>query len=426
MNYFTDFYGFQRDPFENSHDIDSYYLSSVHKPVLSRLYKSVYEDGIDVILGEDGTGKTITAKKFITELKQTKAIYISCLENSFDSFIKTIGEKILERELDETNREILTEIENYTRDHRVVIVIDNLQEASLNLIENIRLISEIKNIKLILIGNGYFEKILRLSFMKQLSTRIRNFLFLKNLNKKDTKKYIDAKLYYAQGNVTIARASYKLIYEITKGNPYDINLLMEEALYLASLKKKRKIRPAVIKKAAKHLGFKTKKKIGILGTLIFILILLIFGLFLYYSGIIGFNTQEQPKQKVEKVQKDTQELAVKKEETTPPALTQNTNSLQNITTQEPKKEEIKEATEPTETKETQPVEATINVSLLNIREKPNTNSRILAVVPKGYKVKIIEEREDGWVKIIYYSKSQGREIIGWVNKKYLSIGNNNG
>ncbi len=408
MNYFMDFYGFKKDPFETNHDVSMYYLSSVHKPVLSRLYKSVYEEGIDIIIGDEGTGKTITAKKLISELKRTKAIYIPYIDHSIEQIIKYIAQEILEKDIDGTKTEIISQIEDYTRDNRVIVVIDNIQQASLNTIENIRILSEIKNLKLILVGNLYFEKILRLSSMKQLSTRIRNFLFLKNLNRKDTRKYIDTKLYHAGGNISVSKASYKLIYEITKGNPYDINLLMEEALYLASLKKKKKIKPSIIKKAAKNLGFKVKRKIGILGTLIFLLILLIFGLFMYYTGIIGFDAKEQqqpePKTQVE----------------------DSIQSEQEISKPEPLPQENKNVIKQEEKSEPDFIHATINVSLLNIRENPDTNSRILAVVPKGYKVKIIEEGQDGWVKVIYYSRSQGREITGWVKKKYLNIGEDNG
>ena len=412
MNYFMDFYGFKKDPFETNDDISMYYLSSVHKPVLARLYKSVYEDGIDVILGEDGTGKTITAKKLISELKKTKAIYLSYVDHSFEDILQTLVKEITGKDIEGSKTNLISEIENYTRDNRLIVIIDNIQEASLNTIENIRILDEIKNIKLVLIGNEAFEKILRLSSMRQLSTRVRNFLFLKNMNKKDTKKYIDTKLYSAGGNISISKGTYKIVYEITKGNPYNINLLMEEALYLASLKKKKKIKPKIIKKAAKNLGFKVKKKIGILGTLIIIILVAILGLFAYYSGLFEFNLTENEKETLNQKENVGKQPALEEK------LQIENNEKQKI--QEEPKEQIKQ-------KEPKYVEAKINVSLLNIREKPDTNSRILAVVPKGYKVKIIEEGQNGWVKVIYYSKSQGREIIGWVNKKYLSlIGNSNG
>jgi len=397
MDYFNEFFGFKKDPFETNHDVNSFYISSIHKPVLSRLYRSVYEDGIDVLIGEEGTGKTITVKKFLSELQKTKSIYVPYTDQSFDELMIYIGENILERELEWSTQKIISEIENYTRDNRTVIVIDNIHEASLNTIENLRIFTEIKNIKLVLVGNGYLEKILRLSSMKQLSTRVRNILFLNNLNKKDTKKYIDTRLYNAGGNVSVSRKVYGLVYDITKGTPYKINLLMEEALYLASLKKKKKIKPSTIRKAAKNLGFKVKRRIGLLTILIVILLLAIFGIFSYYSGLIPIENIIR-QEVVEEVKEIPPEGKIEEKEEQKP--------LQQV---EEKQEEIIKPQEKTE-----PITAKVSVGLLNIRENPDTTSKIL-----------VEEREDGWVKVRYYSRTKGREIEGWVKKKYLDTGSEN-
>ncbi len=418
MDYFTEFFGFKKDPFETNHDISNYYMSSVHKPVLARLYRSVYEDGIDVLFGEDGTGKTITVKKFLSELKKTKHVYIPYTDQSIEEIIRIIAESVSEKSVEGSISDYLSAIEETTRDIRLVVVIDNVQEASLNVIENLRILSDAKNLKLILVGNENLEHILRMSSMRQLSTRVRNFLFLKNMNKKDTRKYIDTKLFNAGGNVKISKKVYKLVYEITKGNPYKINLIMDEALYLASLKKKKKIKSSTIKKAAKNLGFKVKKKIGIFGWLIILILLAIVSIFVYFSGLLPV---EQFLQGVKEEKVQVEETPVKQET---PVEEKQTVPEQEKTTGTPIMEEEKTEKQMQEQveKQKEPVEATVNVSFLNIRENPDTNSRILAVVPKGYKVKILEEGKDNWVKVLYFSRTQNREIIGWVNKKYLSVG----
>ncbi len=406
MDYFTEFFGFKKDPFETAHDLESFYMSSVHKPVLARLYRSVYEEGIDVLIGEEGTGKTITVKKFLSELQKTKSVYIPYTDQTFDNIVSTIASKLLEREVSGSLRPIISELEDFTRDKRTVLVIDNIQEASLNIIENLRILVEIKNVKLVLVGNEYLEKILRLSSMKQLSTRVRNILFLNNLNKKETKKYIDTKLFSAGGNVSLSKKSYREIFNITKGNPYRINLLMEEALYLASVKKKKKIKPSIVRKAAKNLGFKVKRRIGIFTLIIIILIFAIVGIFSYYSGLIPVeNLLKQETVEEETIQPETGEVEEEAEK--------------EKTESKPQKVEQEKAEGE---KQVEPVIAKVKVAFLNIREKPDLNSRILAVAPRGYEVKIIEEREDGWVKVKYFSRTKGKEITGWVKKKYLYTG----
>ncbi len=63
--------------------------------------------------------------------------------------------------------------------------------------------------------------------------------------------------------------------------------------------------------------------------------------------------------------------------------------------------------------------AYIKVPALNLREKPVPGAKILAVIPKGYEVLVLEKGKDGWVKVKYYSRSKKKFVIGWLKEKYL-------
>jgi len=56
---------------------------------------------------------------------------------------------------------------------------------------------------------------------------------------------------------------------------------------------------------------------------------------------------------------------------------------------------------------------------LNLRVKPNPNSTILAVIPRGYVVTVLGERKGKWIKVSYYSRSKKRVVVGWVLRKYI-------
>ncbi len=63
--------------------------------------------------------------------------------------------------------------------------------------------------------------------------------------------------------------------------------------------------------------------------------------------------------------------------------------------------------------------AYIKVPALNLREKPKAGSKILAVIPQGYEVEVLEKGKNGWVKVRYYSRTKRKFVIGWLKEKYI-------
>lgn len=89
-------------------------------------------------------------------------------------------------------------------------------------------------------------------------------------------------------------------------------------------------------------------------------------------------------------------------------------SKDNITQEELKKEEPKEETKPEATENTGTY-ANSEVGL-NLREEPSLTAKILATIPFGTKLTVIEEK-DGWFKTEYSSKT------GWVSKEFTTTTN---
>ncbi len=58
---------------------------------------------------------------------------------------------------------------------------------------------------------------------------------------------------------------------------------------------------------------------------------------------------------------------------------------------------------------------------LNLRSKPSLKATILAVIPKGYKVRVTNITKGKWVKVHYYSRTKKKILVGWVPKKYIEI-----
>lgn len=457
MENFLDFFGFEKEPFETNDDLEFFYLSYIHRKGLNTLHKAYSEEGITLIIGDFGTGKTTLIKKFLTDLKQTRYTYIEGKKQSFEEIVDEIIDQLGIDSLTSSLSENLNKIKEFSEENKSILVIDNAQEISVNVIEKLRILADTSpNIKLILVGNKALENVVNLSSLRQLKQRIKYIVRLRNLTRRETRKYIETRIYSSGSlKVKISNSVYNLIHNCSRGNPFQINLLMEEILFILFQAKKTKVKKSHVRKAAKNLKLKCKTnrllKITIIGIIVIFILYVLNTMELFtFSQFIGKEkTEEVQKEEQEIPQENIPEQETPEEQKSTETETKEQKPEQKIETEEElyqkslkqstegteetiqKKEEMPEETKGVEetkekTEEIKPSEqkeiiAFVKTRLINIREKPTTKSTILAVIPKGYQVKILEEGEGNWVKVLYYSKRQKREIIGWVNKKYLEI-----
>ena len=451
MENFLEFFGFEKEPFETNNDLEFFYNSYIHKKGLDTLFKAFSEEGITLIVGDFGTGKTTLIKKFLNELKQTKYTYIEGRKQTFEEIVDEIIDQLEIDSLSASLSENLNKIKEYSENNKSVLVIDNAQEISINVIEKLRiLIDTSPNIKLILAGNKVFENVINLSSLRQLKQRVKYVVRLRNLTKRETRKYIETRIYSSGSlKVKISSGIFNLIHDCSRGNPFLINLLMEEILFVLFQEKKTKVKKSHVKKAVKRLKLKCKSRNFLKITIVTIIVIFI----LYVLNTMELLSIPQFMKKEEKIEQIPQEqqvpeeeqniqIQIPKEEQPPSEIPkeekpkiETEEELYQKTQQQAEEQVVSEEEQPKEevvTKEPEKIEeqkaeekkeiiAHVKTRLINIREKPSTRSTILAVIPKGYEVKILEEGEGNWVKVLYYSKRQKREIIGWVNKKYLEI-----
>ncbi len=448
MENFLEFFGFEKEPFETNNDLEFFYNSYIHKKGLDTLFKAFSEEGITLIVGDFGTGKTTLIKKFLNELKQTKYTYIEGRKQTFEEIVDEIIDQLEIDSLSASLSENLNKIKEYSENNKSVLVIDNAQEISINVIEKLRILVDTSpNIKLILAGNKVFENVINLSSLRQLKQRVKYVVRLRNLTKRETRKYIETRIYSSGSlKVKISSGIFNLIHDCSRGNPFLINLLMEEILFVLFQEKKTKVKKSHVKKAVKRLKLKCKSRNFLKITIVTIIVIFI----LYVLNTMELLSIPQFMKKEEKIEQIPQEQQVPEEQQIQPPKEEQPPSeipkeekpkieteeeLYQKTQQQAEEQVVSEEEQPKEevvTKEPEKIEeqkaeekkeiiAHVKTRLINIREKPSTRSTILAVIPKGYEVKILEEGEGNWVKVLYYSKRQKREIIGWVNKKYLEI-----
>ena len=326
-NNFLDFFGFEEDPFKITPDIDFFFNSKAHQNALMALeYIYHSEEGFVVIVGEPGTGKTITIRKFLSKIPENmeyayilfpnlspEELLYAILE---DFGIKIPNQNITKNKLFSMLKDFL--IEKKKEGKKLFIIVDEAQNLSIETLEELRILSNLetekdKLLQIVLIGQPELEEKLNSPKLRQLKQRITVFVKLNNLSKDEVETYINYRLSKAgNSSVRITKKAINEIYKLSKGIPRIINQIMERALMSAFVNKETTIDEKHIKQAKQSLNpeepikraniFKlTLPKIIFIFVLVGVSFLIVYFLFIKTSNInqnsININTTSETNQK---------------------------------------------------------------------------------------------------------------------------------
>ncbi len=271
-SHFHDYFGLTRNPFRLTPDPKFLYLSSKHKEALAHLYFGLQEkNGFIAITGEVGTGKTTLCRAFLDQLTpeyEVAYIFNPCLtslellQNINGEFGITFTNENSKKALTDSLYEFL--IEKKKQEKTVIVIIDEAQELAREVLEQIRLISNLetnteKLIQIILIGQPELNEILHSHNLRQLNQRITVRWNIDPLNDKETNEYINNRLRIAgSSNMSLRFNNMAIgkIYHYSKGIPRVINVIAHMAMLIAYVDNKKVIDKGIITRAVKELDYK--------------------------------------------------------------------------------------------------------------------------------------------------------------------------
>jgi general secretion pathway protein A len=266
---YENYFGFNENPFTLSPDPRYLYLSPQHREALNCLIYGIGEKkGFMVVTGGIGTGKTTLCRALLARLDGSTVsalIFnpalsdIELLKTINQEFgIKTVGRGTKKRYLDALNEFLMR---NFAAGKNAVLMIDEAQNLSRSVLEQIRMLSNLetvreKLIQIILLGQPELRQLLALPSLRQLNERITVRYELIPLVREDVRRYIEHRLTTAGGeaNGIFTAGSYALISGLSRGIPRRINAICDRALLIAYGRDLKTVDRRIVRAAVKDIG----------------------------------------------------------------------------------------------------------------------------------------------------------------------------
>jgi general secretion pathway protein A len=262
------FYGFREKPFNLTPDPKYLYLSEEHGEAFAHLEFGLKQrGGFVVITGEVGTGKTTLCRYFLERLDEnTISAFILYPALSAVELLQSICEDLGIRSQGTTGKEWVDILHRFLLESReagknIVLVIDESQNLDPEVLEQIRLISNLettteKLIQIVLIGQSELNDLLSQTGLRQLAQRVTARYHLQPLNRKETISYLRHRLEVAggAGKVSFTARALRAIHRFSKGTPRLINLICDRTLLAGFVAGRREVDAKIVGRAAKELG----------------------------------------------------------------------------------------------------------------------------------------------------------------------------
>ena len=261
---YTEFFGLNEKPFAITPDPRYLYMSVRHADALAHLIYGISESGGFIQLtGEVGTGKTTLIRSLLEQLPAKAEIaLILNPQLSRLEFLQVICQELrIPAAADDSVRARVDALNGYllrayAEARRIVLIVDEAQALTPELLEQIRLLTNLetpkkKLLQIILIGQPELRDLLARPEMRQVAQRITGRYHLKPLSKEDTALYVNHRMKVAGAQRDVfTPPAIRLLYRRSRGIPRLINVVADRALLAGYTRDQRVVDRALVVSAA--------------------------------------------------------------------------------------------------------------------------------------------------------------------------------
>jgi len=266
---YLDHFKLSEQPFRLTPDPDFIYWSKQHARAKAYMESTIWlADGFVVITGEIGSGKTTLLQSFLSELDED-VVYavVSQTQLTPTQFLQAVLTEFGFKPFNMRKVELLDMlnmflIEQYSNGKKVVLIVDEAQNLTRKVLEEIRMISGIethkeKVLRIILAGQPELRETLDSPSLKQLVQRVRLRFHLTALDQREMREYIEHRLAIGghQEKDLFSDDTYAAIHRFSGGVPRLVNTLCDTALLCAFADGKKQVELADILAAVNELNW---------------------------------------------------------------------------------------------------------------------------------------------------------------------------
>jgi type II secretory pathway predicted ATPase ExeA len=254
-------------PFRLTPDPQFLFASKQHARAKAYMESTIWlSDGFVVITGDIGSGKTTLIESFLAELPDDIVLaHLSQTQLSPVEFLQALLVEFGFKPFRKRKVELLSMIkdfmvEQYAAGKKILLVIDEAQNLSRKVLEEVRLLSGLelrkeKLLRIVLAGQPELSHKLDSPRLAQLTQRVRLRFHLGALSKRETHQYITHRLEVAgaKGRTIFEPAACDVVFRYAGGVPRLINVLCDTALLCAFAEERTVVDEALVKAAVEEL-----------------------------------------------------------------------------------------------------------------------------------------------------------------------------
>jgi general secretion pathway protein A len=263
---YTRFFGLAEKPFAITPDPRYLFLSARHAEALAHLLYGIEDAGGFVQLtGEVGTGKTTMIRSLLGQIpshvevalilnpRVTPAEFMHAICDELHLWVPEPARDSVKAQVDILNHYLL---DAHGRERRVVLLVDEAQQLSPEVLEQVRLLTNLetatqKLLQIILVGQPELRELVARPELRQLAQRVTGRYHLEPLTREETAAYVRHRLSVAGAtNEIFTNGALRELHRIAEGIPRVVNVVADRALLGAYTRDQHRVTAPLVRRAA--------------------------------------------------------------------------------------------------------------------------------------------------------------------------------
>ncbi len=241
---YLNYFGLTERPFSIAPDPQYLYMSQRHREAMAHLSYGLSQGGCFIVLtGEVGTGKTTLCRNLLADLPSNVDVALILNPNiNRRELLETVCDELKIAYSDNQSNKPIVDLINehllktYADNRHTVLIIDEAQLLSRDVLEQVRLLTNLETTKakllqIILIGQPELNDVLTREDLRQLAQRVTARYHLPAIGRDEIQDYVNFRLSVAGCKKPLFSAqALKQLHKLTGGIPRKINVLADHAL----------------------------------------------------------------------------------------------------------------------------------------------------------------------------------------------------